>query len=65
MRKVKVALTVGFGICVLMAGTATAQQTQLLWGDTHLHTNLSADAYIQKNTTADLDAACKLAEDLK
>ncbi|MDH3663531.1 MAG: DUF3604 domain-containing protein [Alphaproteobacteria bacterium] len=36
-------------------GAAIAQETQLLWGDTHLHSNLSPDAYVQRNTTATPD----------
>ena len=50
--------------------TATApQNTQganplnnLYWGDTHLHTNLSPDAYLQRNTTATPDDAFMFAK---
>jgi hypothetical protein len=34
---------------------AVAQETQLLWGDTHLHTGFSPDAYVQRNTTTTPD----------
>ena len=36
-------------------GPVMGQETQLLWGDTHLHSNLSPDAYVQRNTTATPD----------
>ena len=41
---------------------AVAQQTQLLWGDTHLHTNLSPDAYLNRNTTVTPDDAFRFAK---
>ncbi len=34
----------------------------LYWGDTHLHTNLSPDAYLQRNTTATPDDAFMFAK---
>ncbi|QDP01660.1 DUF3604 domain-containing protein [Thalassotalea sp. PS06] len=36
--------------------------TVLLWGDTHLHTNLSPDAYVNKNTNVDPDTAYRFAK---
>ena len=41
---------------------AFAQQTKLLWGDTHLHSNLSPDAYIQRNTSATPDDSFRFAK---
>lgn len=35
---------------------------KLLWGDTHLHTNLSVDAYFLGNRTADADTAYRFAK---
>ena len=35
---------------------------QLLWGDTHLHSNLSVDGYIFGNRTADADTAYRFAK---
>ena len=45
----------------LVTGPAIAQ-TQLLWGETHLHSNLSPDAYVQRNTTATPDDAFRFAK---
>ena len=36
----------------------------LLWGDTHLHSNLSVDGYILGNRTADADTAYRFAKGL-
>jgi len=36
--------------------------TRVFWGDTHLHTNLSPDAYVQRNTTATPDDAFMFAK---
>jgi len=45
------------------AGTATAQD-QLLWGDTHLHSSNSIDAYLFGNMTADPETAYRFAKGL-
>jgi hypothetical protein len=37
---------------------------QLLWGDTHLHTNNSFDAYLNRNMSADPDTAYRYAKGL-
>lgn len=46
----------------MSASSAVAGETVLLWGDTHLHTNLSPDAYVQRNTTATPDDAFNFAK---
>ena len=40
------------------------EPTQVLWGDTHLHTSYSPDAYFFGNTTADPDTAYRYAKGL-
>lgn len=44
-----------------LSATASERPDQLLWGDTHLHTNLSPDAYVNKNTTVGPDTAYRFA----
>ena len=44
--------------------TATAQGKQLLWGDTHLHTTFSSDAFANNNLLADPDTAYRYARGL-
>ena len=38
--------------------------TQVFWGDTHLHTSYSPDAYLMRNATADPDTAYRFAKGL-
>jgi Protein of unknown function (DUF3604) len=50
--------------CLLMAAYAAAAppvQKKLLWGDTHLHTSYSADAYLNGNFTVDPETAYRYA----
>jgi hypothetical protein len=48
---------------VAVAGSsAQAGDTELLWGDTHLHTSYSFDAFTLGNSTADPDTALRFAK---
>ena len=50
---------------LIFAGvSANAQETQtkLYWGDTHLHTSYSPDAYLMQNRSADPDTAYRYAK---
>ena len=46
-------------LCTSVAG---AQETNLYWGDTHLHTNLSPDSYLLGNRSASPDTAYRYAK---
>jgi hypothetical protein len=52
------------GSLVPIAGTANAQPTVLLFGDTHLHTSHSTDAYAGGNTTIGPEEAYRYARGL-
>lgn len=51
-------------IALAASGTTIAEQRQLLWGDTHVHTAYSSDAYTNNNLTADPDTAYRYAKGL-
>ncbi|MEM7412743.1 MAG: DUF3604 domain-containing protein [Myxococcota bacterium] len=48
----------------LAASVPATAEKQLLWGDTHLHTNNSFDAYLNQNDTADPATAYRYAQGL-
>jgi hypothetical protein len=52
--------TLVFGL-TLLSCSAYAQERQLLWGDTHLHTTYSSDAYTNNNLLAGPDIAYRYA----
>ena len=47
---------------IAVLSPATAADRQLLWGDTHLHTTYSFDAFLNNNLTADPDTAYRFAK---
>jgi hypothetical protein len=49
-------------LALVLVPAATAQQKRLLWGDTHLHTAYSADAYLEGNFTVDPEVAFRFAQ---
>ncbi len=52
----------GAVLCLsVLPAAAQADEKQLLWGDTHLHTSYSFDAYINNNFTADPNVAYRYA----
>lgn len=52
-----------FGLVALLSSClVVAQERQLLWGDTHLHTTYSSDAFANNNLTATPDTAYRFAK---
>ena len=60
MKKSLIALS----IAVLSISSAYAQETNLYWGDTHLHTSNSMDAYFFANRDGTPEAAYRWAKGL-
>ncbi|MDO8863732.1 DUF3604 domain-containing protein [Haliea sp. E1-2-M8] len=51
-------------VLLLLPLAAFAEEKQLLWGDTHLHTTFSSDAFANNNLLADPDTAYRYARGL-
>ena len=49
-------------LLVVISATVTADEKRLLWGDTHLHTTYSSDAFANNNLTATPDMAYRFAK---
>ncbi|MCP4003697.1 MAG: DUF3604 domain-containing protein [bacterium] len=52
------------GLALASPSRALADSKVLLWGDTHLHTSNSFDAYLNRNMSADPDTAYRFARGL-
>ena len=48
-------------LSALLAAQAGATEKQILWGDTHLHTNRSFDAFTNRNFSVGPDEAYRFA----
>ena len=53
-----------FMVATMAAARAHSQETHLYWGDTHLHTSNSIDAFSTGNISADPDTAYRFAKGL-
>jgi len=56
--------TIIIAVALTVAATDAAAERQLLWGDTHLHTTYSSDAYTNNNLSADPETALRYAKGL-
>ncbi|MCV6624699.1 MAG: DUF3604 domain-containing protein [Cellvibrionaceae bacterium] len=56
--------TISLAIALAAAASAVQAETQLLWGDTHLHTSFSPDAYFLGNRSVDPHGAYRYAQGL-
>ena len=50
-----------FTLLLILSPSTVAEGKKLLWGDTHLHTTYSSDAYTNNNLTADPETAYRYA----
>ncbi|MHC4711892.1 MAG: DUF3604 domain-containing protein [Planctomycetota bacterium] len=64
MRIVEILLAVVIVPLTCSAASAQERETNLYWGDTHLHTSYSGDAFAMQNVTADPDTAYRYAKGL-
>lgn len=61
---VKLSLAVGLTLTGLSVSVQASEPSNLYWGDTHLHTSYSPDAYMMQNRSAGPDVAYRYAKGL-
>jgi hypothetical protein len=61
-RRARAAALAGLALGAVPFFPAAAQDTRLLWGDTHLHTSHSTDAYASGDATIDPEGAYRFAK---
>ena len=64
MKKTLQAIIAGLLVTTVTAPLSAQQPTQVYWGDTHLHTSYSFDAFLNLNDSADPDTAYRWARGL-
>jgi hypothetical protein len=64
MKRSLVNRAVGYAVAAMCGVAAGAADTHLYWGDTHLHTSYSVDAYATGNYVTDPDTAFRYARGL-
>ena len=55
-------LAIALALAMSLPSAALAAERRLLWGDTHLHTSYSFDAFLNNNLSADPDTAYRFAK---
>ncbi len=62
MHRIRIRGVAAVALSLLFAGAVSAEQRQLFWGDTHLHTKYSPDAFLNGNFSIGPDEAYRFAK---